>query len=286
MRQNELLQLYGLNEYIGNRKIKLVRHQDSKMNFEKLVSLDLIEEYQQYQSRNVFKDCEYILSYISFGKTHSLFYGLYKVKGFHEVSKKSISEKLIECGHQKVFTGFQYELEKDNRLSDLEKRLVIDWGKGTRSWDQWLDHEKNKTVFEIRPKGFVKEFPGYLDVLLSFNELKNIVTYKEVNRTWYDKLSSIYAIYLILDTKTGDQYIGSASGTYGLWGRWEDYANTVHGGNKALIELIEQEGTDYKVNLQYSILHVLSASKGSEIERYESLYKQKLGSRVFGLNEN
>ena len=65
-----------------------------------------------------------------------------------------------------------------------------------------------------------------------------------------------------------------------------DYAITIHDGNKALKELIYKEGQDYKINFQYSIMHVLSASRSSEVEKYESLYKKKLGSRVFGLNRN
>ena len=287
IKQNELLNMYGLDTLLKNGNIKMLRHQDNRMKgFNQLVQdSELLNEYQSYQSKNRFKDCKYIMSYIAFGKTYALFYGLYEVESVQEVSDFKVSENLKNLGHEEKFTGYCYKLKKLDNFKDLENRLVIDWGKSTITWHQWLE-KNNKSIIEIRPKGFVKEFPGYLDVVLSYYELSNIVNNIEANRTWYDKLSSVYAIYLILDTKTGNQYIGSASGSNGLWGRWTDYVKTIHGGNKELIELIKKEDESYKLNLQYSILHILSASKSSEVEYYESLYKRKLGSRTFGLNAN
>jgi len=285
--QKSLLELFGIEELQKQGKIKMIRHQDSRIeNFSTLASnRRLLEEYQSYQKKDIYNDCKYILSYMAFGKTNAIFYGLYEIKASKEITNKPVSQELHEMGHEKLVTGFEYEIEKLNNFSELENRMVIDWGKSTISWHQWYDRH-DKTIKEIRPKGYVREFPGYLDLLVSYDELSKIINNQEANHTWYNKLSSVYAIYLILDTKTGKQYIGSASGRDGLWGRWKNYVDTIHGGNKSLIELIEKEGIEYKYKLQYSVLHVLSASKGSEVEYYESLYKKKLGSRAFGLNEN
>ncbi len=288
MKQNSLLEMHGLTNLIGKKKVKLIRHQDLSrdIDFHKIIdNKQLLEEYQSFQSEDKF-NCEYIITYIAFEKTHSLLYGIYQVVSSKPVKNIKVSDSLIKAGHTSNFTGYEYMLEELNWLDDLKNRLVIDWGKGTRSWAQWLDEEKDKEVIEIRPKGYVKEFPGYLDLVLSFNELETLISNKSANRIWFNKLSSIYAIYLILDTETGNQYIGSASGSDGLWGRWSDYAKNIHGGNKGLKELVEEKGKDYKYNFQYSILHVLSATKGSQVEEYENLYKEKLGSRVFGLNKN
>lgn len=57
-------------------------------------------------------------------------------------------------------------------------------------------------------------------------------------------LSSVAGIYTILDRETGKLYVGKANayggiGKGGIWGRWESYAKTGHGGNKQLIELLE-----------------------------------------------
>ena len=52
-------------------------------------------------------------------------------------------------------------------------------------------------------------------------------------------LSSVGAVYLIVDTKEGKQYVGSASGKEGLLGRWKEYSFNGHGNNTKLKELIE-----------------------------------------------
>lgn len=51
-------------------------------------------------------------------------------------------------------------------------------------------------------------------------------------------LSGVKAVYLILDTKNGQQYVGSAYGDGGLLERWKCYADTFHGNNKLMKELI------------------------------------------------
>ena len=61
-----------------------------------------------------------------------------------------------------------------------------------------------------------------------------------MNKQWKMMLSNVYGVYLILDTITGQQYIGSAYGKDGLWGRWSNYIHTKHGGNKILIELLKE----------------------------------------------
>ena len=94
-------------------------------------------------------------------------------------------------------------------------------------------------------------------------------------------------VYLITDTKTGKLYVGSASGEQGgIWGRWSEYARTKHGGNKRLQELITAD-SDYCSNFQYSILEVFPIKRDRhEVLEYEQLYKKKLWSIQFGLNDN
>jgi len=58
---------------------------------------------------------------------------------------------------------------------------------------------------------------------------------------WHTALSSVYAIYLITDKVSGKQYVGSAYGTGGLLGRWKNYVETHHGGNKRIVELLQQQ---------------------------------------------
>lgn len=97
---------------------------------------------------------------------------------------------------------------------------------------------------------------GYENVILMFNELEKIVKNPDVNRQWKMMLSNVYGVYLILDTTNGQQYVGSAYGKDGIWGRWSDYVHTKHGGNKILIELLTNDPMRYK-KFQFSILNVL-----------------------------
>ena len=96
-------------------------------------------------------------------------------------------------------------------------------------------------------------------------------------------------MYLILNTKAkdGQQYIGSAYGDDGILGRWRQYANPpFHGGNKKLIGLLKEDKEEYKY-FQFSLLQIFSKSAtDDEIIGAESRWKEKLGSRVFGLNDN
>jgi hypothetical protein len=48
---------------------------------------------------------------------------------------------------------------------------VIDWGKSPLAWYQWL---KEKEVIDVFVE-YVREFPGYLDVVLRYNELVAII---------------------------------------------------------------------------------------------------------------
>lgn len=101
-------------------------------------------------------------------------------------------------------------------MSDLKDRLIIDWGKGTRSWAQKGTNEKAIIAIQANPK---MVFTGFENLILTYDELKEIsddtITYSE----WHTALSSVNEIYLIVDRNNGNQYIGSAYGKDGLLGR-------------------------------------------------------------------
>jgi hypothetical protein len=100
-------------------------------------------------------------------------------------------------------------------------------------------------------------------------------------------LSVIKGIYLISDTKTGKLYVGSAYGEEGIWGRWKKYVSTNgHGDNKTLKELIKDDPT-HGNNFQFSILMLLPRTiTADEAIKKERLFKNKLGTNSFGLNNN
>ena len=134
--------------------------------------------------------------------------------------------------------------------------------------------------------GHVKEFPGFLDFVLRFDELKTIADNSIANREWHRALGSVAGVYLVLDTLTGRQYIGSAYGDGGIIGRWLNYARTGHGGNDQLKALLS-ERPNARGDLQFSVLQTLPLSlTAREVIAYEGLHKQKLGTRTHGLNSN
>ena len=166
-----------------------------------------------------------------------------------------------------------YELEVDERLSDLQGKLFIEWGQGTRAWVQRADNQ-NKPIIELRREFKEADFPGFLNFMEPLSKIEGLP------KTWIAMLKQTSGVYLLTCPKTKEQYVGSAYGAEGFWQRWMEYVLTVHGGN---ISLKSRERSDYQV----SILEVAgSGSNSDDILKMESRWKEKLQSREMGLNKN
>ena len=100
-------------------------------------------------------------------------------------------------------------------------------------------------------------------------------------------LSAVKGIYLILDKSTGNKYIGSAYNEDGIMGRWQEYAITNgHGNNRQLIDLLSIDNSHGR-NFQFTVLMTLPKTMTApEVIKREVLFKQKLGTKSFGLNSN
>lgn len=280
MNLTELLRMRGFDL---NNKTKLVRHQDKKFDVQKLYKTGYLDFYQGTQGKDVFGNCNFILSFIGDENKKATFIGAYK-----KVSSQIYHPGLVPIGYpiNSEDSKFYYEFEKIPLLEDLIDRLVIDWGKSTRMWCQWLSEEKEKQVIEILPKGYIKEFPGYDELNISYEELRSIIKNPDANRIWHTMLSSVAGVYMIVDMLTGFQYVGSAYGENGILGRWQTYVDTFHGGNQILINILHDNPKRYQ-DFQFSILQTLPRSMNrDQVIRKEQVYKLKLGSRAFGLNIN
>jgi hypothetical protein len=277
---SDLLKTRGFN---FNSSFKLIRHKPPDHPIEKLIDNDLFEQYNCIHHIDRY-DCDYVIVFVGKESSKALFWGIYKVIDKIKASKANLTEEYKkEFPLDNFNEKFYYILEKQRNYEDLEKRIIIDWGKGTRAW---IQKKCDKEIIEIKPKGFVDDFPGYLDFVLPFKKLEQIINNPDANSVWKNKLSSVYGIYLILDKKTGKQYIGSAYGENGIWGRWKKYIKTGHGNNYLLMELMSNN-ENYKDNFQFTILQTLPSNlESDEVINYEILYKEKLGSKVFGLNKN
>ncbi|EJQ92941.1 GIY-YIG nuclease family protein [Bacillus cereus] len=294
----KMLENYGLDL---SKNIKIVRHKDEdRIDVVDLYEKGQLELYQKHQKDDVFGECEYVVSFLDFeeGKK-AVFIGVYKVLGKSN-PKKFITDKHYDWMNPEYKKGneYYYQMEKVQGFEELEERIIINWSE--RTFHMWfaplkkvkkVRKRKQFDIIEIIPKGTIRRFPGFLDFSLTYNELKKIYNNPDVNSTWCKMLSSVAGIYTILDKKTGKLYVGKANayggiGKGGIWGRWESYAKTGHGGNKQLIDLLENN-PERKEDFLFSILRTLPKSiTNDEILDIENIYKEKLGTREYGYNAN
>jgi len=251
-------------------KVKLVRHKQSGRDLYNLYRYNRSEflQYQNSQSKDVFKGVDYIVSFIGEQGVRSRFIGVYKIIG---MTQRTVHED-----------NYIYEMEEVQGFSDLTEKVVVAW-KNAISWHQYITNEME--VIEIHQGLHYRQFTDYFDFILDFKELQEIIN--NGYREWKLMLSATKGIYLISDTLTGKQYVGSAYGEEGIWGRWCQYVNTNgHGGNKTLIELNTLD-PDYALNFRFTILMLLpkTVTPDQAIEK-ERLFKNKLGTNSFGLNNN
>lgn len=276
----DLLWLYG---YPRDARAKLVRHEDKSYPPAELLRRGWLEAYQCFQSRPVFEGLDYIISFVGAGGTLARFVGVFKVLGRRPGPKGVLPPG---CPHVEWLTPRHryYELERQPGFEELEYRLVIEWGAGALAWHQRVS---NKPVFQILPPGQrVELFKDYLGFTLTYSELRYLFAHPEANSEWRARLGAVAGIYLILATTTGHQYVGSAHGVEGIWGRWAAYADSGHGGNVELKALLTADAA-YPEAFTYSILQILPRSTArSEVLRWEARHKEKLGSAATGLNSN
>jgi hypothetical protein len=265
-------------------KAKLLRHNLSKEEIKRNHFLGYIDIYQSIQTLKQFRDIEYIVSFLGLEGTEGTYLGCYKIDGYVPFERERLPLDFF-WGDETFKDCVFWRLRKTDIMSNWIDRLVIDWGKGTINWCQNGTTEKDILCIHREVSEFA--FESYDKVLLYFDTLRTIINNPKQHNEWKKHLSIAAGIYLITDTKTGKHYIGSASGfDGGIWGRWSDYARTKHGGNKRLIELIAAD-PDYCNNFQFSILEVFPIKRDKhEILDYESLYKRKLRTINFGLNDN
>ena len=276
--------LKGRNdEFDKATKIKLVRHKENKaiINFLEetykgslyhMYRYDnsLFLKYQNHQLTENFNNVEYIVSFIGESGQESRFVGVFKNCG-HE----TYDEKTSMFDFQEV-EGFEI----------LKERVIINWGESAISWHQWWKNDKE--VIRI-DKGIshdnVPPFIQYEDVVLNYEQLRKIIDTQ--NSEWKSKLEACNCIYLILDKNNGKHYIGSTYNKQGIWGRWSIYAETGHGNDVSLKELLDNDSLYAEKYFQWSILETLPLNVVDTvaIDR-ESLYKEKFGTRDFGYNNN
>ncbi|AWN40495.1 GIY-YIG nuclease family protein [Methylobacterium durans] len=273
---NTLLHQVG----IAPGDVRLLRHQDSRATkgrtpyalwrndrpaFERYQSLHGTRNRQVLSSRPLWA------SFVGTPARETLFVGLYRICGLEALpvdTPEPTNDRILKAGEHDL-----YELQPDDRLSDLAGKVVIEWGLGARSWAQRADRQ-DKVVLELRTEFKEPEFPGHLAFIKPLSEIDVLP------ESWKVALGAAKGVYLLTCPKTHEVYVGSATGVGGFLSRWQEYARTGHGGN---VRLKTREPSNYQV----CVLQVAgSDASDQEIIDMETRWKLKLQSREMGLNAN
>lgn len=245
----------------------------------------LINEFDEWQADQTNKNFnrEYVISLIYYDKNIWIFGGIYRVN----------NQMPQPVAHSDGLCGWHYDLTLTDNQKDLIGRVFVYYKKEFRASYPCLELQtKNGAnpadicVSSILDKRVtINDFNGFDNVNISYQTLKHII---ENNiATWKSALSNVKGIYLIVDTITGKQYVGSAYGEDCIWQRWSEYAKNGHGGNIELKEILLNNGNDYRNNFKYSILEVCNMNLGNDyIIGRETYWKEVLMTKLFGLNQN
>lgn len=284
----KLVDILGIEEKdFENYKIHFATGEKiNKESYNKFITGEF-EEWQSIQSNKNFQR-DFVISLIFYEKDIWMFAGIYKVNNFSPAQIKQNNKKY-----------WKYDLSLTETQSDLIGKMFVKYKKDFRNCYPTLEltpqskNEDNITVplkeitisYILDKRVTINDFDGFDNVNIDYKTLKLII--KKNIPSWKNSLSKVKGIYLIMDTLTGKQYVGSAYGNECIWQRWSEYAKNGHGENIELKCLLENNKEDYKNNFKYCILEICNMNLGNEyILSRENYWKDILMTRTFGLNKN
>lgn len=265
-----LLKIYDQSLVETDIKVHLACHNGIEDPYEDVFLLGKWKDWQEGQTRKNFSR-KYILSLIQMkNKSNWMFAGIFTSDGI-----RSEDERL-----------HYYNTTPVVAFDEMVGRLVIEFKKDFRNSYPFLESISKELVVSqiLASRAVLNSFQGYDKVFLKFIELQYII--QNQMREWITALSAVSGVYLITDSSCGKLYIGSAYGEGGLIGRWSQYVLTGHAGNKLLKELLNVN-ENHANHFRFSILETFDISTSPEdVIRAESFWKDKLGSRLIGYNDN
>jgi len=260
--------------------VRLLRHRDSTPRIHRALydaAMKLDPRFEQYQERQgtpqvieQFRSASYLAGFVAEPVTqHTVFVGIWE-----RLDERTEHRDNPFQADPPTTRAIEFHTRRLERFDHYSGRLVIEWGDGARVWVQRAE-KQDKRIVELRRARRDPEFPGLLGFQLPLDQIEAMYT------SWTQVLRNARGVYLLVRRNTGEQYVGSACGADGFFGRWLCYQNG-HGGNLAMRELAA-DAAEYDV----TILEVAGSSATIEdIYLRESLWKTKLGTRVVGLNRN
>jgi hypothetical protein len=268
-------------EGLEPNRIQLIRHKDKRFRKEGKTVFDVwyaererFEKYQSVQRRkNAFAESGLVASFVVSNLDETLFVGMYAVEGRCRNWKAGdYSDPLWK--EPSDTRDVVHKLRLTKRMSEYSRRLVI------KPWRDAINIVKraaqcNPEICTIKDAPGQEQFPTYMKFRRRVCDLPNMFP------DWQGRLKDAKGIYL-LTFSDGQQYVGSASGKFGFWQRWNDYVRTGHGNNFVL----QQDNRNAKEDATVSILEVTgSALTRQEVIEREMNWQMKLGSRAKRLKD-
>lgn len=277
---HELLEIK--KEDFGDYKVHFATSTRGRMEPYNCFLRDEFKSWQEEQTKKNFSR-KYILSLIYFDRDIWMFGGIYEVL---PTSPTPIEGK-------KGWKGWKYQTELKDKANVYIGRAFFKFERKFRASYPVLELEPKQgeaianmqLAYILDKRVALTDFLGFDQVDIDYKTLKYIV--HDNILSWKTALSNVKGVYLIVDTLTGKQYVGSAYGDECIWQRWSAYAENGHGGNADLKELLKLNGNEYRNNFKYSILEICNMNLGNEyIINREVHWKNVLLTRKFGLNKN
>lgn len=262
------------SEGIDPRDVHLARHHDTrpecKVTPYGLWRRDpaLLQKYQSFQSTARFPLGKLLASFVRTPLNKTLFVGLWLVngKGVTDENDRDPCSDLPVCGLAR------YEMSRDDRLKEMQGRLVVEWGKGYLAWHQ-LARKNDKRVIELLRDPEEEPFPGYFGFRCRLSELADLPA------VWISQLRAAKGVYVLTSATTREHYVGSATGEGGFVDRWRQHAKA--GGDAIGFKGLAP--SEYQV----SILQISAGFEtDDDIRRTEYTWMEKLQSRSMGINGN
>ena len=228
----ELLQIQ--KEDFTKYKVHFAIGRDNRKEPYNAFLIDNFKDWQEHQTGKNWSR-QYILSLIYYEKDIWMFGGVYEV----------LPIKPTPISNNEGWCGWKYETSLTDRATEHIGRTFFKFKKEFRA---------SYPVLELKPKNgepiakmqvshildkrvAITDFSGFDQVNVDYKTLKYIVS--ENITSWKSALSNVKGIYLIVDSLTGKQYVGSACGDDCIWQRWSEYAKDGHGGNIELKKLLQ-----------------------------------------------
>jgi hypothetical protein len=291
MNLNDLLVGKGIDPH----EVLVLRHRPFEPELNKVLPWlaaekpEVFNAYQQAQNERVesaMTRSKYVASFIRHEAGQALFVGLYEVHGSKSITRKQYWAKPANA-ELKTFgmTGYSEESTRSSILwfdlttvdfySHWKGKLIVRWPPPERSWFRRAQNNDMSVVAILDESALVDALPEWDEIDLTWNQLGVIPSRLKM------ALAQWRGIYYIFDSYDGKGYVGAAYGSENLLGRWRQYAERGHGGNK----LLRQRDPRH---FRFTILQRVSPDlEAAEVIRLEASWKLRLHSRhPTGLNDN